>query len=185
LELGGARFVYEDPRYFGRLTLDTSALASLGPEPLSPDWTPAAWAGALQRSRQPIKVKLLDQGLVAGVGNIYASEALFAARLSPTLPANTLSADQTRRLWRSVRRIVRSAIQRGSTVPLNWSGKKPTDRFFYYGSESGASGYDHERLRVYDRAGQPCPRCATPVQRLVQAARSTYFCPQCQATGVE
>ena len=91
LDLGRERFVYEDSRYFGRLTLDTRALSRMGPEPLSDDFTSATFGAALARSRQAIKVKLLDQSLVAGVGNIYASEALFRARIAPQLAARKLS----------------------------------------------------------------------------------------------
>ena len=98
-DLGRENFIYEDTRYFGRLTLDGSATEKLGPEPLSRDFQPATFARALKRSRQAIKIKLLDQMLVAGVGNIYASEALFRARLSPKRAANRLTPGQIERLW--------------------------------------------------------------------------------------
>ena len=94
LKLGRENFVFEDTRYFGRLTLDSSALARLGPEPLGAEFTAERFAEALGRSRQAIKVKLLDQSLLAGVGNIYASEALFRAGIAPTLPARRLTAGQ-------------------------------------------------------------------------------------------
>ena len=180
LSLGRKDFVFEDTRYFGHLTLDTSALARLGPEPLGEEFTVAGFAKGLSRSRQPIKVKLLDQSLLAGVGNIYASEALFRARITPTLPARKLTAPQVRRLWRAVRTVLREAIDCGSTVPLNYAGTGVRDGLFYFGRAPGAPDFYEERLRVYDRAGRPCPKCGRPIRRRVQAARSTFYCPRCQ-----
>ena len=178
-DLGRERFVYEDTRYFGRLTLDGSATEKLGPEPLGGDFQPATFAQALGRSRQAIKVKLLDQMLVAGVGNIYASEALFRARLSPKRAANQLTPGQIGRLWRAIRKVLAEAIRWGSTVPLNFSGIK-ADGLFYFGRAPGAPDFYQERLRVYDREGQPCLNCRRPVRRIIQAARSTFYCPHCQ-----
>jgi formamidopyrimidine-DNA glycosylase len=180
LNLGRANFVFEDTRYFGRLTLDSRALGKLGPEPLGAEFTVARFAEALGRSRQPIKVKLLDQSLLAGVGNIYASEALFRAGIAPTLPARKLRGAQVERLWRAVRAVLRQAIRCGSTVPLNYGGQGMRDRLFYFGRAPGAPDYYEERLRVYDRAGRPCPRCGTAIRRRVQAGRSTFYCPRCQ-----
>jgi formamidopyrimidine-DNA glycosylase len=180
LNLGRHNFVFEDARYFGRLTLDTAALTRLGPEPLTAAFTPAALARALQSSRQPVKVKLLDQSVVAGVGNIYASETLFRARLSPRLPADRLNRSQTRRLWRALRQTLAEAIRFGSTVPLDFRGEGKRDGLFYYGRPPGTPNFYEERLRVYDRAGQPCGRCRQPIRRLVQAGRSTFYCPRCQ-----
>ncbi len=180
LNLGRENFVFEDTRYFGRLTFDTSAFDRLGPEPLGADFTVKRFTEALARSRQAIKVKLLDQSLLAGVGNIYASEALFRAGISPTLPARRLTAPQVQRLWRAVRAVLREAIACGSTVPLNYAGAGVRDGLFYFGRAPGALDYYEERLRVYDRAGRPCPACGTPIRRRVQAARSTFYCPRCQ-----
>ncbi len=180
-DLGRTRFVFEDVRYFGRLTLDGCGLERLGPEPLGRDFTPSGLAAALRRSRQPIKVRLLDQTVVAGVGNIYASEALFRARLAPGRAAGGLSAGEVRRLWRAVRAVLREAIRWGSTVPLNWSGTGKRDGLFYYGKAPDAPDYYAERLRVYGREGKPCARCRTPLHRAVQAGRATFFCPRCQA----
>jgi len=182
LRLGGTNFVFEDTRYFGRLTLDVKALSALGPEPFSDGFEVEGFFQALKRSAQPIKVKLLDQSLVAGVGNIYASEALFRAGVSPRLTARRLSAVQVERLWCSVREVLAEAIQFGSTVPLDWEGTGRQDRLFYYGQADGPRASYEERLRVYDRRGQPCGRCKTPIKRIVQAARSTFYCPRCQKT---
>jgi formamidopyrimidine-DNA glycosylase len=179
LDLGGENFIYEDTRYFGRLTLDVSAVERLGPEPLTDDFRPAEFAESLKRSRQAIKVKLLNQTLVAGVGNIYASEALFRARISPRLPAQKLSRSRVTRLWRAIRKVLAEAIACGSTVPLNFGGRK-SDGVFYFGRAPGALDFYEERLRVYDRAGRPCPNCGGAIKRIKQAARSTFYCPRCQ-----
>lgn len=178
-DLGRENLIYEDTRYFGRLTLDGSPVEKLGPEPLSGDFQSTAFARALKRSRQAIKVKLLDQTVVAGIGNIYASEALFRARLSPEREANRLTAGQVKRLWRTVRGVLAEAIRCGSTVPLNF-GKEGEDGFFYFGRAPGTPDFYEERLRVYDREGRPCLNCGGSIRRITQAARSTFFCPHCQ-----
>jgi formamidopyrimidine-DNA glycosylase len=177
--LGRENFVYEDTRYFGRLTLDLSAVEKLGPEPLDKKFSPEIFARELKRSRQAIKVKLLDQSLVAGVGNIYASEALFRARISPKRAANRLTFAQIKNLWRAIRDVLAEAIDCGSTVPLNFHAGK-TDGLFYFGRADSAPDYYAERLQVYDRAGRPCATCRRPIKRIVQAARSTFYCPRCQ-----
>lgn len=178
-DLGRQNFVYEDTRYFGRLTLDVLAVEKLGPEPLGKEFTPEVFACELKRSRQAIKVKLLDQSLVAGVGNIYASEALFRARISPKLAANRLSFIQVKKLRLAILAVLAEAIAGGSTVPLNFTSVK-SDGLFYFGRAPDATDYYKERLRVYDRAGKPCVDCRRPLRRIVQAARSTFYCPHCQ-----
>jgi len=178
-ELSAGTFVFEDTRYFGRMTLDLSAVEKLGPEPWDPAFTPEVFAKELKRSRQAIKVKLLDQALVAGVGNIYASEALFRAKISPKLAASRLKFAQVERLLDAIRDILSEAIAAGSTVPLNFAPGK-TNGLFYFGSAQGAEDFYTERLQVYDRAKKPCVVCGTPIQRMVQAARSTFFCKECQ-----
>ena len=179
LDLGRANFIYEDPRYFGRMSLDLSPVEKLGSEPLSEDFSPEKFSESLNRSRQAIKVKLLDQTLVAGIGNIYASEALFRARLSPWLAANRLTFAQTKWLRLAIRAVLTEAIERGSTVPLNFGAGK-SDGFFYFGRVPGAPDYYEEGLRVYGRAGKPCPNCQRSIRRITQAARSTFYCPHCQ-----
>jgi len=180
LDLGKLRFVYEDTRYFGRFTLDTSSVESLGPEPLSADFTPDGFALALKRSAQSVKVKLLDQCLVAGVGNIYASEALFRAKISPRRAARSLKREEVERMHAQIRVVLQEAIDCGSTIPLDFAGDKTKDRLFYFGRAVDAPDYYEERLVVYDRKGKPCPNCKTPIKRIVQAARSTFYCPKCQ-----
>ena len=173
------QLVFEDTRYFGRLTFDTSVISRLGPEPLGDEFTTEAFAAALKRSSQSIKVKLLDQSLVAGIGNIYASEALFRARISPKIPARKLRPDQIKQLRNAIRATLREAIKCGSTVQLNF-GTGKSDGLFYFGREPGTPDYYEERLRVYDRAGKPCLRCGTTIKQIVQGARSTFFCRKCQ-----
>ena len=180
LNLGRQNFVFEDTRYFGRLTLDLRPLENLGPEPLGPEFTVTRFAVALSRSAQAIKVKLLDQSLLAGVGNIYASEALFRAGIAPTLPARRLRPAQVERLWQAIRAVLSEAIACGSTVPLNYAGQGARAGLFYFGRAPGAPDFYEERLRVYHRAGRPCPACGTVIKRRVQAARSTFYCPRCQ-----
>jgi formamidopyrimidine-DNA glycosylase len=180
LEFGDRRMIYEDTRYFGRLTLEQTGLVTLGPEPLGDEFTEAYLAAALKRSAQAIKVRLLDQKLVAGVGNIYASEALFRARISPRLASNRLSATQTAELHKAIREVLAEAIKYGSTVPLEFTGRGERDGLFYYGGIEGSPDSYEERLLVYDRRGEKCVHCRTPIRRLVQAARSTYYCPCCQ-----
>jgi formamidopyrimidine-DNA glycosylase len=178
--LGAENFVFEDTRYFGRLTLDAGAIKTLGPEPLGDEFTIEYFSRALQRSAQAIKVKLLDQSLVAGVGNIYASEALFRARIAPQLPARRLKPAQIARLWEAIRETLREAIASGSTVPLNFNGEGKRDGLFYFGQMPGAPEFYEERLRVYDRAGKPCVHCRGAIKRIIQGARSTFYCPKCQ-----
>jgi formamidopyrimidine-DNA glycosylase len=175
-DLGDRNFIYEDRRYLGRMSLDLSPLSELGPEPS--DFSTESFAAALMGSRQPIKVKLLDQGLIAGVGNIYASEALFRARISPKLAANQLTLAQANALLRAIRDVLSDAIKFGSTVPLKtMSGK--SGALFYF--DDDGEGYYEKRLRVYDREGKQCiNKCGAEIERMTQAARSTYFCPRCQ-----
>lgn len=176
-DLGAENFIYEDRRYFGRMALDLSPTRKLGAEPLATDFSPEILAAGLKRSRQAIKIKLLDQRLVAGIGNIYASEALFYAGLSPKRPANRLTFSEIKRLRRGIRDVFKEAIKYGSTVPLKtMSGK--SDALFYF-SDDGESYYE-KRLRVYGRTGRPCLKCGTTIRRMTQAGRSTFYCPHCQ-----
>jgi len=180
LDLGRQKFVFEDTRYFGRLTLDGRAIEELGPEPLGAEFTAEGLAQALKRSGQSIKVKLLDQSLIAGVGNIYASEALFRAGISPQLLARRLRPAQVSRLWSAIREVLTEAIEFGSTIPLSYAGAGANDGLFYFGRAPEAADTYAERFRVYDREGQPCVTCGRPIKRITQAARSTFLCAYCQ-----
>ena len=168
----GAVLHYRDPRLFGRLRLVPGArfaevpeVAALGPDPLQDGVDPARLAARLARIRRPVKVALLDQGLLAGVGNIQASESLFRARLDPRRRAASLSRAEVRRLARAVEASVREAIERQDSPEIA------------YVEEPGAEN----PFLVYDREGEPCPRCRRGrIRRAVQAQRSTYWCPRCQ-----
>ena len=178
-KLGRKVFVYEDARYFGRLTLDKASLDLLGPEPLSNDFNGEVLHAALKRCKQAIKPKLLDQSLLAGVGNIYASEALWWARISPRKMSRRLTLPQCDALARSIIKVLSEAIESGRTASLDFAGEEKGDGLFYFGSQDEEENYE-ERLMVYDREEEPCDRCGMPIRKIVQAARSTYFCPKCQ-----
>jgi formamidopyrimidine-DNA glycosylase len=155
----GSRVVLDDPRALSTLDLHPAGAPvelGLGPEPADASLTPVTLHGALSKRRGPIKPALLDQRLIAGLGNIYAAEALWHARVSPVAPANVLTRKQVASLLSAIRRVIDRA-----------TGARYTD--------SSVS-----RLAVYDREGKPCRRCRTPIERIVQAGRSTYYCPKCQ-----
>jgi len=173
---GGARLRLNDPRRFGVLLWTTGdplahrLLRDLGPEPLAlSDATLAAALAARARGRRvAVKQFLLDQKVVVGVGNIYASEALFRARLAPGRAAGRVTAPEWRRLARGVRAVLALAIRKGGTTLRDFT--RP----------DGEPGRFRIALAVYDRAGRPCRRCRTPVRSRVQGQRATYWCPRCQ-----
>lgn len=143
-----------------------------GPEPLGRSFTVARFAERLGRRSAKLKTLLLDQAFIAGVGNIYADEALWRARLHPLRPADTLAPDEVRRLHRAVRRVLREGIaNRGSS-------------FSDYVGADGEPGENAERLAVYRRTDQPCYRCGRPIRRIVVGQRSTHYCPRCQPEPV-
>ena len=162
LGLSTGNFVFEDTRYFGRMTLDLSSVEKLGPEPWDRELSPEVFAGELKRSRQAIKVKLLDQSLLAGVGNIYASEALFRARISPRLPANRLKFAQVEKAaGRDPRCPVRSHRERQhrSAEFRSWKNRRAV---LFWQRIRGVPDFYTERLLVYDRAKKPCMFVAVP-----------------------
>ncbi len=174
-EMDGARIAYNDPRRFGFMdlvateALETSAhFAAMGPEPLGPSFTAAALNKALAGKAAPIKAALLDQRVVAGVGNIYACEALFRAGVSPRRRAGSVAGARGARLHVAIREVLEEAIEAGGSTLRDFAGS------------DGARGAFQERFRVYDREGAPCPACAAPVRRLVQSGRSTFYCAACQ-----
>lgn len=170
---GGLELRYHDPRRFGRLWRMSDERwrewdAALGVEPLSPEFTvPRLWDG-VKRSRVAIKTWLMDQRKVVGVGNIYASEALFRAGIDPRRPARRLRRYEVARLVDGVRTVLTEAIEHRGTT------------FLDYRDESGQPGAFARRLKVYDREGAPCTACGAPVRRIVQANRSSFFCDVCQ-----
>jgi formamidopyrimidine-DNA glycosylase len=143
-----------------------------GPEPLARGFTVRRFAERLSRRSAKLKALLLDQGFIAGVGNIYADEALWRARLHPLRTADTLGEAEIKRLHRSVRQVLRQGVaNRGSS-------------FSDYVGADGEPGENAERLAVYRRTDQPCYRCGRPVRRIVVGQRSTHFCPRCQPEPV-
>jgi formamidopyrimidine-DNA glycosylase len=171
----GCQLRYRDVRRFGRLLLGSEQelvgdrkMPRLGPEPIDPSFTASDLYRRLHVRRAPLKALLLDQMIVAGVGNIYADEACFQARVRPDRPANTLSRQAVGRLREALDRSLRRAIaNRGSSV---------SD----YRDAWGEAGRQQEELLVYGRAGQPCVRCGRPLSLVRLAGRSTVFCRRCQ-----
>jgi formamidopyrimidine-DNA glycosylase len=170
---GGRALLYDDARRFGRLELCDAerwrALdARLGVEPLSDAFTAERLHALSRGSIVPIRNWLLDQRRVAGVGNIYANEALYRAGVRPTRRARTLTRNETARLRDALRAVLgESIVARGTTI---------SD----YRDASGEIGGFDRRLRVYDRAGEPCATCRAPIKRIVLSNRSAYYCPNCQ-----
>lgn len=174
--LGGQRLVFEDARRFGRVTLDAAVLDNLGPEPLGPGFTTTRLWEQLNKTRRPVKVALLDQAVAAGVGNIYACEALHQAGLSPERRGIEITRVEAARLQAAIADVLSRAIEAASRWTLDFRGGR--DGLFYYGSSVNEPG--SERFAVYDRAGEPCPRCAETIRRVAQAGRGAYYCPACQ-----
>jgi len=186
LELADGREVrFRDIRKFGRVGLygrdpvtgelvtevgGGAVFAAIGPEPLDPDFTLRDFRRRLRRRSGRLKPLLLDQSFLAGIGNIYADEALWTARLHPLRTAGTLHPADERHLYEAIRTILAEAIERrGSSIDD-------------YTAPDG-DGSMQERLQVYQRTGEPCPRCGRPVKRIVVGARSTHFCSWCQRLG--
>jgi formamidopyrimidine-DNA glycosylase len=169
----GAVVFYADQRRFGtwRLVepggLDEYLRLRAGPEPLDGLWTAEELRAATRRRRAPVKALLLDQLVVAGVGNIYADEALWEARVHPLRPGNRLDMAAVRRLHAAVIAVLERGIAAQGASIRNYRGA------------DGASGSMQERFNVYGRDGLPCPRCGTPIAKIWIAGRGTHFCPRC------
>jgi formamidopyrimidine-DNA glycosylase len=171
----GRRLLFVDVRRFGTgdVLLGSDALAEffasrLGVEPLSPDFTAEALRALARGRKQPVKAFLLTQERVAGVGNIYADEALFRARIHPLRPVGTLRRPQVEAL--------RDAVVESLEQGIDAKGASIDD----YRHVDGARGSFQDRFLVHTRAGEPCPRCGTTIQKLRAAGRGTYVCPRCQ-----
>ncbi len=172
----GAALIYQDLRRFGQVLLFRPGehlwpLDRVGREPFSRTVTPAWLADQARGRTRPLKNFLLDGRVLAGIGNIYACEIMFAAGLAPETPAGRLSVAEWAKVLKETRRILARAIRRGGTTVNNY-----LDSF-------GQTGLFQLDLMVYGRGGEPCRRCGTPIRRLVQAGRSTFFCPSCQRAG--
>lgn len=172
----GACMRLNDPRRFGAVVYCTSMqdpvacklLGGLGPEPLEPAFTAQVLHSALQRHRAPVKQVLLAGQAVVGVGNIYASEALFLAGIRPTTAANKISRPRAARLHAAIRQVLNQALDSGGSTLRNFSGTQ------------GDVGRYQQSVLVYGRAGKPCRQCGAPVRQLLQGQRSTFFCNFCQ-----
>jgi formamidopyrimidine-DNA glycosylase len=169
----GRRLLYTDPRKFGRLALLSPAahetsLAALGPEPLDEEFTPQALAERLRGRDRALKALLLDQSVIAGLGNIYADEALYRARLHPLRAGSSLSEDEVAALYAGIRGALETGIAHGGTT------------FGRHRDVDNEAGTNLEHVEVYRRTGQPCPRCGTPIARIAVAQRGTHYCPNCQ-----
>jgi formamidopyrimidine-DNA glycosylase len=171
----GSDVAYRDVRRFGTWELlepgeleDYFAARRLGGEPLERAFTTASLGRAFANRRAPVKAALLDQRAAAGVGNIYADEALWRARIHPLRPAGSLSSEELAALRTALRQVLQAGIARqGATL-----------RDFR--APDGAQGSMQDRFRVYGRAGEPCPRCGTPIEKIRAGGRGTWFCPSCQ-----
>jgi formamidopyrimidine-DNA glycosylase len=164
---GDLRLAFNDPRKFGRAWLvadPQGVLANLGPEPLDQAFTPEELHWHLKAHRRQLKPLLLDQTFLAGLGNIYADEALHSAGLHPLTLANSLDAGQAFQLWQAIRQVLEEGIRRqGASIDWVYRG-----------------GDFQNQFRVYQRTGKPCPICGTPIERIVVGQRGTHFCPACQ-----
>ncbi len=169
----GRRLLFTDPRKFGRIELwpragEQQALHGLGTEPLSKDFTPEILAHSLSGRKSPIKQVLLNQEIIAGLGNIYADEALYYASIHPLRRANSLTPAEIQLLYEGIVSVLALAIEHGGTS------------FSEYRDLWGEAGDNYNHMRVYHQQGKPCPRCGTPIERIIVAQRGTHFCPNCQ-----
>jgi formamidopyrimidine-DNA glycosylase len=174
LELGDRVLRLRDPRRFGAVLWTEEPpethrlLAHLGVEPLSRAFSARRLHALTRGAKIRIKPFLMDGRRVVGVGNIYASESLFRAGIDPRKPAGRISFEEAKKLVPAVKRTLLAAIKAGGSSLRDFVGS------------DGARGYFQQRYWVYDRAGKPCRRCRTPIRRIVQGQRATYFCPRCQ-----
>jgi len=175
LVLEGKRTLrFNDPRRFGCCLYTTAPperhrlLRRLAPEPFDPAFGGAYLQRIARRRKVAIKLLIMNGQLVTGVGNIYASEALFHAQVRPRRAARSLSGAECAALARAIRKVLRASIRSGGTTLRD------------YTNAEGSPGYFRQRLYVYERAGQPCRRCHTPIRQFTQGQRSTYWCPTCQ-----
>lgn len=173
---GGEKLVFQDQRHFGLMKhiatdrlYEAKELAKLAPEPFSDGFSRRYFRETLSRSKRSLKEFLLDQTKVCGLGNIYASEAMFLSRTNPVAAANELSARKANVLFEMIREVLNEAIAHSEAVTAD-----PDD------IESGYFSGDGNAWRVYGRENEPCPNCSRPISRIRQGQRSTYFCRRCQ-----
>ena len=171
---GETRLYFRDPRKLGAMWLvddKSTIVGKLGPEPLGDSFTPQLLAQRLAKRTAPIKALLCDQGFIAGVGNMYADEALFAAGIHPLRSGGSLSQDEVKRLHHTIQQVLWSAIgNKGASL-----GSPST-----YIRPGGQLGTAHVQFKVAHRGDQPCPSCGTPIKRIPVRNCGSYFCPKCQ-----
>lgn len=163
----GSRLAFNDVRKFGRIWVTDdpdTVLSGLGIEPLGDAFTAEWLQKGLTRQHRMIKAILLDQEFIAGIGNIYADESLFEAGILPSRPGCSLKADECSRLCGSIRKTLLHAIEQNGSS-FDWAYK---------------GGHFQNEFKVYQRTGEPCPRCGTPIERMIITQRGTHFCPHCQ-----
>jgi len=168
---GGEKIYFRDPRKFGVLKLirdEHEIVDQLGPEPLEKEFTLKVFTERLKSRKAPIKALLLDQKFLAGVGNMYADESLFAARIHPERVAGSLNPDEIRRLYRAIHEVLEQAIR-----------KKGASIVTYYRPD-GSKGTAHDEFNVAHGQVEKCHVCGTPIKRIVVRGRGTYYCPTCQ-----
>ncbi len=172
----GLSVVLNDMRRFGLVKfvkkgddpLEDKVFQGMGPEPFADDFNQNYLHQALQKRSLPVKCALLDSKVVAGIGNIYASEVLFEAGIDPRRRADSLTVDECKKLCLQIKDILQRSIQKGGTTIRDFSGA------------DGKPGYFVQNLKVYGKPGEPCPVCAGPIERIEQGQRHTFFCPVCQ-----
>jgi formamidopyrimidine-DNA glycosylase len=167
----GTALHFWDPRKFGVMWLDkddSAVAAKLGPEPLDDDFTPEVLAAILRNRTAPVKPVILDQSIIAGIGNMYADEALFDAKINPTRTAGSLSAEEIKRLHGSIRRVLLKGLNEKGASIRN------------YIRPDGSPGTAHDEFNVAHGVGKNCPSCGAPIRRILLRGRGTYFCPECQ-----
>lgn len=172
----GDRLIFQDSRKFGRIWLASDPapiLAKLGPEPFDATFTGNALGAALSGRTASVKALLLDQSIVAGVGNIYADESLFRARIHPARPGGELDAGEVAALHKAIQEVLSEGIENAGSS-LGASGLQN------YSRPGGVPGGFQEKFNVFRRTGQLCYQCGASIQRIVLAQRSTHFCPNCQ-----
>lgn len=169
------KLFYNDLRQFGWIRLvdsrQVSAISNqLGIEPFTKEFTPGRLGQIFAKTKRPIKLVLMDQGKIAGVGNIYANDALFEAGIMPTRPANTLNQGMVIKLHRAIEKVLANGLKYGGSSARDEAYIKPT----------GEPGSYQEHFRVYQKENQPCPKCGKTIKRIKFGGRGTFYCPKCQ-----
>lgn len=173
--IDGGKLFYNDLRQFGWIKVRDEKeiereVGTLGVEPFTKEFIPEKLSEILAKTKRPIKLVLMDQGKIAGVGNIYANDALFEAGIMPTRPAKTLNQGMVEKLHRAIEKVLENGLRYGGSSARDEAYIKPT----------GEPGSYQEHFRVYQKEGQKCPKCRGTIKRVKLGGRGTFFCPRCQ-----